>query len=905
MPKEMEVIDTIAVDGQCSPGFAIPVIYLILKPLLSNLASKRFHSPEKQEKHSKIMNFLSSSLSRFFFLWLVTALLFKLIPWKNETYRDSYGPGFTGNPKLFEPADHFFIQRSWPDLKPDFRAYDEAVRGLRAAVSRTSFVLPGFGASWTLEGPTNIGGRINVVVANPSHPDTLFAGCASGGLFRSADGGLTWVPVFDQQPFLSIGCIAFEPGNPSTMYVGTGDPNISGYPFIGDGIYKSTDGGNTWTHLGLTDQRIISKIIVDPINTGIVYAATLGLPFERNNERGLYKTTDGGLTWSQVLFISDDAGIADLVMHPGNPQVLYAAGWNRIRNNEESIIAGQAAKIYKTTDGGANWSVLSNGLPQSDMSRIGITISESNPDVLYAVYVNDILDFDGIYTTVNGGLSWSQVAANGLDPWFMGGFGWYFGRIQVSPFNADELFVCGIDLYKSSDGGNNWTNADANYVTHADKHDVHYVGVNDILLATDGGLYRSTNGGATWTDAENIPNTQFYRVTADPHNPGVYAGGAQDNGTVRGNASVMNNWDKLFGADGFTIAYNPADPNVYYLETQNGDIWATSDGGVFIDYISGTIDPGDRRNWDMPYILSAHDPDILYTGTYRIYRNTSGPVDDWLPISPDLTDGIVFAPRFHTITTVHESPLNSDYLYAGTSDGNVWRSLDGGTGWDNITGILPDRYVTSVKASPNIQNHVYATVSGYKYNEFIPHVFRSTDNGTSWNDISGNLPQMAVNDLAILPGNDDILLAATDGGIYATIDGGLYWERVGNNMPVLPVYDVELDQNAGTVIAGTHARSLLSYPVDSILLATSLHPGGGTGKCRIYPVPASDLLWIDTGLIAAGKLDIISINGARVKSFDVFKGPVTCIDVSDLPRGIYLVQFTGNRKKWYGKAILE
>ncbi len=862
--------------------------------------------PQKPRKISKITDLKS----RFFQLPLqvlfFTIGLFALIPWKWVPTRKTELLVMTNkSDKLFEPADHFFIQRSWPDLKPDFRAYEQAIKTVRSAVSRTTSILPGFGSAWNLEGPENIGGRINVIVSNPDDPDTLFAGCASGGLFRSSNNGVNWQPVFDQQPFLAVGSIAFEPGNPATMYVGTGDPNISGYPFIGDGIYKSTVGGDTWTNLGLTDQRIISKIVIDPNNTNIIYAATMGLPFERDNNRGLYKSTNGGTTWNQILFISNEAGISDLVIHPTNPQVLYATGWNRIRNNEESLIIGQAAKIYKTTDGGSNWSILTNGLPQWDMSRIGITISESSPNVLYAVYVNDILDFDAIYKTTDNGNSWIQLPSNGLDSWFMGGFGWYFGRIQVSPFDPDELFVCGVDLYKSSDGGNNWINADPNFDTHSDKHDVHFVSANTVLLATDGGLYRSTNGGLTWSDAENIPNTQFYRITADPHNPGVYAGGAQDNGTIVGNASTINSWQKIFGADGFTIAYNPLDPNVFYVEIQNGDIYATSDGGIFIDYITSTIDPADRRNWDMPYILGAQNPDVLYAGTYRVYQNNSGPVDLWTPISPDLTDGVQFEPRFHTISTLSESPLNADHVYAGTSDGNIWRTLDGGNNWSNINGTIPDRYVTSVKASPNTTNTVFASVSGYKYNEFTPHVFRSLNNGTAWTDISGNLPQIAVNDLVIYPGNDNILIAATDGGVYATVDGGSNWERLGSNLPVLPVYDVDLDVNAGTVIAGTHARSLWSYPVDSLLLATSSPELPGLRACSVYPVPASSFFRVLTGPIHDAKIEIFSANGSLVRYDEHVSGTEIPVDATGWKPGIYFVRVSSNGKSWSGKALIR
>ncbi|MBL0342398.1 MAG: T9SS type A sorting domain-containing protein [Bacteroidetes bacterium] len=809
----------------------------------------------------------------------------------------------SGNSKMFEPSDHFFMQRSWPSKEIDFKAYEKAILSVNTnALSRISSI-PGFGGDWTLEGPSNVGGRINTILVDPTNSNIIFVGCATGGIFKSIDAGSTWSPVFDQQPFMAIGCLVFEPGNSNTIFAGTGDPNISGYPFIGDGIWKSIDGGDTWVHIGLTNQRIISKIVIDPTNSNIMYAGTMGIPFERNNERGLYKSTDGGNSWNQILFISDDSGIIDLVLDYNNPDILYAAGWNRIRNNEESVIVGQAAKIYKSTDGGTNWNILTSGLPQNDMSRIGLTMSKTNPNVIYAAYVNDQLDFDGVYKTINGGSTWTLQAGNGIDPFFMGGFGWYFGRIEVNPSNDNQIFICGVDIYRSNDGGNNWLQSDPNFETHADKHDVFFINASTILLATDGGMYRSTDGGNSWSDAEDIPNTQFYRVTSNPFVANEYSGGTQDNGTVTGNAANINGWQQIFGGDGFTIIYNPIDPLVYYVETQNGDIWATSDGGVFVDYISGTIDATDRRNWDMPYILSSHNQDVLYTGTYRIYKNNSGPVDDWQPISPDLTDGIIFAPRFHTITTLAESPLNANYLYAGTSDGNVWKTNNGGSTWDNITGTLPDRYVTSIKASSVNQDHIFVTVSGYKYNEYIPHVFKSTDNGFSWTDISGNLPQIAVNDIVVNPANENLFVVATDGGVYATINAGVDWERVGVNMPVIPVYDLDFDMVGKKIVAGTHARSLMTYPIDSLLISSSPELLNAIPFVSIGPVPANDNLIIYLDQACQFQYRIFDGKGLVVKQADRVNSKQVKIDISSFNPGVYYVEIEMKGSKFVRKFL--
>ena len=500
---------------------------------------------------------------------------------------------------LLAPSEHFFMVRSYPDTVFDYRGYEQSLQRAKQAnaIQRSAEIRSSI--SWITEGPRNIGGRVNVIAVHPLNQNIVFAGCAAGGIFKTTDGGSNWLPVFDNQLYLSIGSIVFDPANPNIMYAGTGDPNISGYPFIGDGIYKSTDGGNTWSYLGLAAQRIITKIIVDPTNSNIIYAATMGLPFVRDNNRGLYKTTDGGLTWNNILFISDSAGVIDLLMNPSNPQVLYAAGWNRIRTNQESLVSGPAAKIYKTTNGGSTWNILTGGLPQADMSRIGLTMSATNPNVLFAVYVDTSLDLEGIYKSTNAGVSWNPVPTFNLPSSVLGGFGWYFGKIAVNPADDAEIYVLGIDLHVTYNNGSSWQTAAPawwTYDVHADKHDMVFIDPSTFLLATDGGIYKTTDAGASWTDFENIPNTQFYRVTVNPHQPGTFTGGAQDNGTTEGNYTNINNWPRIFGGDGFQPLYDSTDPWIMWCETQNGDIWVSTDGGFSFNPGTNGIDASDRRN---------------------------------------------------------------------------------------------------------------------------------------------------------------------------------------------------------------------------------------------------------------------------------------------------------------------
>ncbi len=802
------------------------------------------------------------------------------------------------DPKYY-PSDHFLLERSWPELHPDMKALDQAISVLKQRDAFKMQSIPGFSGPWQLEGPTNIGGRINCLLVHPANPDIIYVGCASGGIFKSLNGGVTWVPIFDDQSYIPIGTLVFDPGNPNTIYAGTGDPNISGTPFVGDGIWRSTDAGVTWQHVGLTDQRIISRIVVNPVNTQEIYAATMGLPFERNVDRGLYKSIDGGLSWSKILFIGDDAGIIDLVMDPVNPQILYAAGWNRIRNNQESLISGPAARIYKTTDGGQTWNILAGGLPQTDMSRIGIAISETSPSTLYAIYVNPFLDLEGIYKSTNSGATWTLLPLNGLDPNFLGGFGWYFGRIVVDPSNADHVYVCGVDIFKTFNGGMSWIDTDPNFDTHADKHDVWFVSPTTQLLATDGGLYKTVNSGQTWSDLDLIPNNQFYRIVADPHSPGTFTGGLQDNGTVTGNYSVVDSWLKIFGADGFQPVYDPTDPDKIFVETQNGGLYSSDDGGSNFNWAGDGIDNNDRRNWDMQYFMSSHDPDVLYTGTFRVYKNISGTNAFWNPISPDLTDGIVFSPRFHTITTLCESQVSQGKLYAGTSDGNVWHSPNDGGVWTNMSAGLPDRYVTCLKASPDIlkPNTVYVTVSGYKYNEQIPHVFRSDNNGSTWLDITGDLPPVAANDIVVLPGsNDQILFLATDGGVFGTLDAGIHWERIGNNLPVLPVYDIDVDLNSNMLVAGTHGRSAYSFPVDSLILSVGISESYSSQKVKIWPSFTAEALYF-SGTEDYTTIQIYSSSGRLHLEFLKNEISGSTIDVAKLPAGVYFFNMINSKNK--------
>ncbi|MEZ4965827.1 MAG: T9SS type A sorting domain-containing protein [Saprospiraceae bacterium] len=815
--------------------------------------------------------------------------------------------------KDLRPAEWFFTVREYPDFKTDVNTYVKAIRQVaQGAVQRGN---PGFGAAWTVQGPGNIGARVNTIKVHPNNPDIIYIGYSHGGVWKTQDGGENWFPVFDEQPFLAISDIELDPQDPNVVYVGTGDHNISGYPFIGDGLWRSPDGGQHWQHLGLDDQRIVSKIIVHPNNANTIYVATMGLPFERNNDRGLYKTTNGGLSWQQVLFVSDSTGITDMVMAPGNPDVIYAAAWDRIRNNQESIVSGENARIWKTTDGGANWAALESGLPDFANSRIGLSISANDPNYVLAVYVSESLDYLATFKTSDGGANWSALPEDGLDTGFMNGFGWYFGKIFINPFDPNDIFICGVELWRSLDGGDTWFQTTPEwwlYEVHADKHDMAFINPSTFLLATDGGLYKTSDGGFEWEKIENIPTSQFYRVAYNPFSPDWYFGGMQDNGTSGGNNAFMTEWPRIYGGDGFQAVFHPEDENIYYFETQNGNIVGSFDG-FSIDQATDGIDDDDRRSWDMPYMMSRHDYNTMYTGTYRIYQGF-GHLPFWFPISDDLTDGIIFGSRYHFISAIDESPLDPALLYTGTSDGNVWRGDPTTQEWTSIIAGLPDRYVSSVKASPNITDRVYVAHTGYKSNDFSPHLHRSDDRGDNWVSVAGDLPALAINDIQVLPGHQDsIIFVATDGGVYGTLDGGQHWERLGTGMPIVPVYDIELNPIERTLIAGTYARSIMSFPLDSLQNdddVSTFTPGGKKApELLVTPNPASDHAMLTTRNTSANyetEVFVYDLSGRMIREhrFKGFLQREIPLDVQNMPSGVYIVFARTNGKVWGQQKIV-
>lgn len=718
-----------------------------------------------------------------------------------------------------EPFDHFTFQRSYPDPTFDGDGWRRTIVALQAAFEKSR---PRFSEAennplpdWTLQGPGNVAGRVNTLAIHPNDDNVVLAGFSAGGIFKTTDGGITWRPVADDHPELAIGHIVYSPHDPNIVYAGTGDPNIPAYVFNGHGIYRSTDGGEKWHYLGLGDEGIVSKIQIHPTNPNVLYAAVMGNPYVRTNKRGVYKSTDGGQTWTQVLFVSNQAGASDLIINYQNPQILYASFWDRVRSNQESIIDGPHARVYKTTDGGQTWTQLTGGLPTGRNGRTGLAMSRQNPDKLYVVYIDTLATTGGLYKTVDGGQTWTSIDVTALET-AVADFGWYFGKIRVNPVDDEEVFFLGVVLWRKPAGSTQWL-VGAN--SHADVHDLQFAPSGKRYLACDGGVYRHSPGQSQWIKSLNLPTTQFYHTSYNHHQPQLYYGGAQDNGIQRGNGQGYNSWQAVFPADGFRCAFHALDSLTFWVETQNGEIHKTTDGGQTWQFGSPCLGTPDRCNWDMPYFRSRHFPERLYAGTYRVYFSEGG--TGWGVISGDLTRGILYAPRFHTISCLEESPTQAEKLVAGTSDGLVWRRTPAGA-WVNISAGLPNRYVTSVVVSPTQPTRLFVTHSGFRDNERIPHVHRSDNDGAIWIDISGNLPNIPVNDILVLPNHaDSILFAATDAGVYYTKNGGAFWQRLGAKLPFVPVFDLELNPVRRQLLAASYARGLWTFPLDSLHLLPS------------------------------------------------------------------------------------
>jgi photosystem II stability/assembly factor-like uncharacterized protein len=719
------------------------------------------------------------------------------------------------------------------------------VSGQAAATVPAAFL---DGLRFRAVGPALVGGRISDFGVNEANPAMFYVGVATGGLWKTVNGGTTWEVLFDDLPdVVSIGDIAIGPRDPNLVWVGTGENNNRQSSSWGNGVYKSTDGGATWTHTGLTDSKHIARIAIDPANPDVVFVAATGHLWGANEERGVFKTIDGGKTWTRVLFVNADTGATELVMDPGNANVLYAATYQRRRAVWGFSGGGPGSGIHKTTDGGRTWTRLSRGLPQGNIGRIGMDIYRRNPNVLYARIEH--ASEGGVYRTDDAGLTWRKMSSQNPRPM-------YFSQIRIDPTNDHRLYMLGVSLDISDDGGRTWImNQSAiqsgiwpegnaiNASTHSDHHAfwINPQNPNHLLTGNDGGVSQSLDRGLTWRMFDNMDLGQFYYVGFDMDVPYRLYGGMQDNLSFSGPSAsrsylgVSNDeWFLLGAGDGFVSFADPTDSNIVYTEWQNGSVVRVdrrTNERTTIKPEAAEGEPRLRWNWNTPLVMSAHDPSTLYIGAQKIFR-TRDRGNSWEAISGDLTTGTdreglalmgVTAKDFTlakhdgvsawpTLFSIAESPRRRGVLYAGSDDGLVHVTRDDGKTWTHITDRfpgLPKRTVVPRLVPSNaVDGRVYASFDGHESDDYGVYLYVSEDFGSSWTRIgdipAGHVIRTVAEDLR----SSDVLYAGTELGLFASIDRGRHWTRWRANLPTVPIYGIAQHPREHDLILATHGRSI-------------------------------------------------------------------------------------------------
>jgi photosystem II stability/assembly factor-like uncharacterized protein len=631
------------------------------------------------------------------------------------------------------------------------------------------------------------------------------------------------------------------------IYAGTGEVNPGGgsVAYGGLGLFRSPDGGDSWESIGLENSGSIGRIRVDPTDPQRIFVAASGHIWEPGPDRGVYRTTDGGETWERVLFVDEATGCVDLIQRPDQPDVLLAAMWERMRQPEVYDYGGPGCAVWRTDDGGDNWSLVQGGLPSpsGDGGRIGLSLCATQPEVMHAIYADRIGYFDGLYRSTDGGTTWSRTADGALNNVYSS-YGWWFGNVRTHPIDANMIYVLGLEFYRSTNGGASYQNVGTEM--HVDHHGLGFgPGLNPVLFeGNDGGIYRSTSAGNIWTFLPDQPITQVYRLAlADPLPDAIFIG-TQDNGTYRTLAGGLDDWQHIFGGDGFQPLVHPLFGNRVWAQYQYGRLSYSSNGGGSWQTATSGVSSADRVGWNMPLIQDPTDPDRRYLATHRVYRSTGNV--SWEIFSPDLTDG----PHLDnpgqvrgSLTTLAVSPLDGDVVWAGSDDGLVHVRTEL-TGWTDVSAGLPQRWITSVRCDPFARETAYVTVSGFRWAEPMPHVYRTVDLGANWEPIVGNLPEAPANEILPDPDVPGRYFVATDVGVYETTDGGTTWSAFGADLPRVVVTSLSFRRDTRTLVVGTYGRSTFAIAVDGSSTGVDDTPDETAittlGSLRpLYPNPTS------------------------------------------------------------------
>ena len=714
-------------------------------------------------------------------------------------------------------------------------------------------------------GPALTSGRIAAVDAVPGDQLTLWVGSAGGGVWKSANGGLTFKPVFDEHT-QSIGAIKVDPSNPDTIWVGTGESWTRNSVSVGDGVYRSSDGGESWDHVGLEDSERIARIVVDPKSSNTVWVCATGHLWNANAERGVFKTTDGGKSWRKVLFVDEDTGCSDLAVDPQDPQILYAGMWQFRRSPAFFTSGGPGSGLYRSTDGGESWARLSDGLPSGELGRIAVATAPSRPSIVYAVVE---AKETALYRSNDLGEHWKRLSTSMI----VQARPFYFAALAVDPTDFNTVYKVGMGLGVSEDGGRTFSGTGG--TVHSDVHAVWIDPTNPhrLFIGTDGGAYLSSDRGNHWRHMRNLPVSQFYHVSVDNARPYRVYGGLQDNGSwmapSRHSGGIgARDWTMVGFGDGFWAFADPTDKNVIYAEYQGGNLLrvsrATGETKEIKPY-AAEGGPKLRFNWNAPVYLSPTRPGTLYLGAQYLFRSHDRG-DSWQRISPDLTTnnpalqrqdetgGLTLdnstAENNTTIYAISESPVDGDLIWVGTDDGNLQVTEDGGASWRNVAPNVPGlpgpTWVSSVQASRFDRATAYVTFDGHRTGDMAPHVYRTTDLGATWtplatDDISGYAHVVREDSKRA-----DLLFLGTEHGLYLSLDGGKQWARFKGNLPPVAVRDLAIQEREGDLVIATHGRGI--YIIDDLtpiraLTADTLESAVALLPSRPAEMPIEGVSW--------------------------------------------------------------